>query len=138
MTFGFAFCDPVTWIIVSRCGPWLFFAIAFGFSLVYGFRCWTINELDWDDEREQKNTMRWDAGTFWWKAHQIWLNFLGSMVGWWAFWCLLTYYVDHRSSHASLTYIDMVLAIIAFLGITGRLPHVSRYGSKLFPLKKDE
>jgi hypothetical protein len=63
---------------------------------------------------------------------------LGGHQSLWAFWCFLVDYIYHRDYHTSLTYIDMVLAVIAFLGITGRLPHVSRYGSKLFPLKQDE
>jgi hypothetical protein len=36
-----------------------------------------------------------------------------------------------------MTYVDLALVVIAFLGMTGRLPHVSRYGSNLYPLKKD-
>jgi len=128
----------VDWIVTTSVGCWVFFVCACVFSIFYGSCCWTINELDWDEMTRTKDTFRWDNGTLHWKWHQIWLNFLGSAVGWWAFWCFLVDYREHRNWHTSLTYIDFFLGLVAFLGVTGRLPHISRYGSKLFPLKKDE
>lgn len=122
------------WVVVSPCGPWVFTAIASVFSILYGICCWTVNELD----QKEKSRSRWQRGSRPWKAHQIWLNSLGSGLGWWAFWCLLLDYEAYRDCKKPLTYIDFVLVVIAFLGMTGYLPHVSRYGSKLYPGKGAE
>jgi len=126
------------WLVVSSCGRYSFWTVAVIVSALYGKFCWTINELDWDEKLEERDTTRWDKGTNAWKLHQIWLNFLGSFAGWWACWCFLLSYESHRRWQTSFTFVDLLLAVIAFIGMTGYLPHVSRYGSKLFPLKKNE
>jgi hypothetical protein len=125
------------WLVTTSCGHWLFIAVAALASALYGWNCWTINELDWNDCDQEKQTKRWDEGTTPWKVHQVWLNTLGSLFGWWAFWLLLLDYQQYRDSpdHHALRYADIVLAAVAFLGMTGYLPKVSRYGSKLFPSK---
>jgi hypothetical protein len=128
----------LSWFVTSSCGNLLFFAIAAIASLLYGWNCWTINELDWNDALQEEDAERWKKGTWPWKAHQIWLNFLGSALGWWAFWILLLDCKRGRDCPQDhpLTYIDFALLIVAFLGMTGYLPHVSRYGSNLYPGKK--
>lgn len=128
----------IDWIVCSLCGHWTFFIVAVLVSAFYGYKCWTINELDWDEATQGEDTERWKKGTWQWKAHQIWLNFLGSALGWWAFWILLLDYKRQRDcpEHHPLTYVDFALVVIAFLGMTGYLPHVSRYGSDLYPGKK--
>ena len=122
------------WAVNAPCGSWIFAAVATVFSIFYGTNCWTVNELD----QTEKLRSRWKAGSLPWKAHQVWLNALGCALGWWAFWCLLLDYQAYRDCKKPLTYIDFVFVLIAFLGMTGYLPHVSRYGSKLYPNKSGE
>ena len=57
----------------------------------------------------------------WW-FHQVWLNFVGSAVGWAAAY----YYIFYRLlpiSCYSFKIDDTVLILIALLGITGLLPY---------------
>jgi hypothetical protein len=56
---------------------------------------------------------------FCWHMHQIWLNFAGSLVGWACLW-----FVGKRIVE-STTYFGWdyaLLALIAFIGVTGYLP----------------
>jgi hypothetical protein len=125
--------------MIAYCLSWLlnwfwgtaFWPIAIGASLFYGIKCWVIHELDREASLSDL-TQRWKRpwkqlwhdGTWAWKVHQFWLNFLGSFVGWWAFWLF-------RCESRSVAWPDIALLAIAFLGMTGLIPHVSRYGSKL-------
>lgn len=115
------------WLVTSPCGPRTFWSVAVVVSALYGRFCWPIHELD----RGPFGAARWRDGSPAWKAHQIWLNFAGSVLGWWAFWCFLSSYENHQRWQTSFTVVDLVLVVIAFLGMTGYLPKVSRYGSKL-------
>jgi len=125
-----AYC--LNWFWLNWFREIAFWLLALGFSLIYGLKSWTIHELDCD-VRLSSLTQRWKLGwrqlwgdgTWAWKAHQIWLNFLGSILGWYAFWLFL------RECHRSWAWPGIALLVIAFLGMTGLIPHVSRYGSKL-------
>lgn len=120
----------IDWIVAGPCGPRLFLAVALLFSVFYGLNCWTINELD------VTHHDRWRHGHPSWKFHQVWLNFLGSALGWWAFWCVLLDYRDRVAKQQQFTYVDFALVVVALLGMTGYLPHVSRFGSNIYPGKK--
>ena len=110
----------------------VFWLVAVGFSLFYGINCWTIHELDCEP-RLSGLTQRWQLPwkqlwhqkTWGWKVHQLWLKFFGSFVGWYALW---TFWHERHHPIAGL---DVVLLAIAFLGMTGLIPHASRYGSKI-------
>jgi hypothetical protein len=98
-----------------------FWPVAVGASLFYGIWCWTIHELDRGVPKYP-----WRDGTWAWKVHQVWLNFLGSLVGWYALWLFRC----GRCEHRPIAWLDIALLVIAFLGMTGLIPHVSRYGSE--------
>ena len=113
----------------------VFWVAAVASSLFHGFHCWTIHELDLEPKLSEL-TRRWkspwkklrDEGVWAWKAHQVFLNFCGSIFGWAAFWYLACDYLGRRLGTP-----DLALAIVAFLGMTGLIPRVSRYGSPLYP-----
>ncbi len=114
-------------------GP-AFWFIAIVVSLFYGLKCWTIHELDlevglWDLTQRWKFSPKqlWRTKTWAWKSHQVWLNFLGSLIGWYALWL----FHCGRRNHCPLSWPDIAILAIALLGMTGFIPHVSRYGSKL-------
>ena len=60
------------------------------------------------------------------KVQQIWLNFLGGVVGWAALWLLLHQWWGLRripASSVQMTASDFGLALVAFVGISGYLPY---------------
>jgi hypothetical protein len=59
-----------------------------------------------------------------WRNHQRWLNFSGSIVGWICLWILGVKFVPFAiaDSYPSLSWGDVGLAFVAFVGITGYLP----------------
>jgi hypothetical protein len=54
-----------------------------------------------------------------WHVHQWWLNFLGSLAGWY---CA---YLVHRRGLRELGVTELVLVLFAFFGMTGWLPGVA-------------
>jgi hypothetical protein len=59
-----------------------------------------------------------------WKIHQGWFNFCGSIVGWICLWNLGLKFVPLAvtDTYPSLTWADIGLAFVAFVGVTGYLP----------------
>jgi len=59
-----------------------------------------------------------------WRLHQFWLHFLGSAVGWIAFWFLVLHVKDCLMGPCApvFTSSDVVLFFLAFVGVTGHLP----------------
>lgn len=55
---------------------------------------------------------------------QLFLNLLGSFVGWVMLWIVLPSLIDSIKTHSSTNFNlnDIILTIIAFIGITGYLP----------------
>ena len=51
-----------------------------------------------------------------WKVHQFWFNFLGSAAGWIACSILVSKW------RADSGHIDWLLAVVAFIGMTGHMP----------------
>jgi hypothetical protein len=83
-----------------------------------------------------------------WRVHQRWLNFAGSMVGWWCLWVVgvkVWPFWPFVIASESLTWGDAGLAFVAFLGVTGFIPYaattliVTAYGTvaKLAGIGKD-
>jgi hypothetical protein len=58
------------------------------------------------------------------RNHQRWLNFSGSIVGWICLWILGVKFVPFAAadSFPSLSWGDVGLAFVAFVGVTGYLP----------------
>jgi hypothetical protein len=54
-----------------------------------------------------------------WRIHQMWFNFVSSMMGWFAAYYLLTMLTFSRHEPGAT---DVVLLLVAALGITGYLP----------------
>jgi hypothetical protein len=94
----------------------LFVVVGLAFSVFYA---WKAVAILVDTENEFiKRKMRLLS---WW-FHQLWLNFVGSAVGWAAAY----YYVFHRLLPIccySFKIDDTVPILIALLGITGLLPY---------------
>ena len=90
----------------------VFGLVALAFSLFYGAKACDI----FDVQVEGKSLA--------WKAHQFWLNFLGSLVGWFALWALVPRAAPCllQSCHLDLTLGDLALFFLAFVGVTGFLP----------------
>jgi hypothetical protein len=59
-----------------------------------------------------------------WRIHQGWFNFCGSIVGWICLWILGVKWVPFAiaDNYPSLSWGDVGLAFIAFIGVTGYLP----------------
>jgi hypothetical protein len=60
----------------------------------------------------------------WW-VHQIWLNFLGSAVGWVCLWFVAVKLVpqfERAPDLVSFGWEHAALALVAFIGVTGYLP----------------
>jgi len=65
------------------------------------------------------------SGKGWaWKLHQFWLNFLGSLVGWIAFWFLFRSVIEcaEGSCPFQFGWTDVGMFFLAFLGVTGYVP----------------
>jgi len=59
-----------------------------------------------------------------WKNHQRWINFCGSMVGWVCLWIVGVKFVPLlvADAYPPLTWRDVGLSFVAFVGVTGYLP----------------
>jgi hypothetical protein len=91
---------------------WLMALVALIASLFYG--CNALKIFDMPSEER--------SGA--WRLHQFWLHFLGSAVGWIAFWFLVPHVKDclMRPCAPVFTSSDVVLFFLAFVGVTGHLP----------------
>jgi hypothetical protein len=68
--------------------------------------------------------LRQTPNLFVWKIHQFWFNFAGSALGWLALYALKQNLASCLPGNclSQLTFLDVVIFVIAFVGITGHLP----------------
>lgn len=92
----------------------LFWIIAIGFSLFYGLFCENI----WIDSFSNRPR----------RIHQIWFNFVGSVIGWS---CLFVLWQAKQGGFISYDHFlndfspnDFIFVVISVLGITGLLPYL--------------
>jgi hypothetical protein len=93
-----------------------FLMVVAGSSAFYGFGCFRI----WpsDDPKPGEHSRIWFL-------HQYWLNALGCATGWLAVFLLLRKYGSIVDAEISVSGGDVVLAIVAFLGLIGHLPFMA-------------
>jgi hypothetical protein len=80
-----------------------------------GWFCFEIHDLNRAEYRGSK------------LAQQVWLNVVGALAGWVALWFLVLRWWGVRGLSAAsvqLTASDFVLALTAFIGVTGYLPYL--------------
>ena len=105
--------------VTQNCVYWtkvLYWAFAVIMSLFYAIFAVDALEVSDEDKKEisENRPLRW---------HQHWLNFLGSIAGW-----LLAYAViRHACSAEGFRPVDLPLAFLAFVGMTGHLPYVVKH-----------
>ena len=104
-------------ITFSLCFAIIFWVIAFIFSLFYSFKAFSIHEVTPRKEN-------WP-----WTFHQHWFNFIGSITGWVVLWIVLpTFYQCIVNQCVNpLSFKDIILFLVAILGITGYIP-LTLYG----------
>lgn len=92
---------------------YLFWAVAFVFSLFYGI---SAREIFVENQASDK--------PFSWKFHQFWFNFLGAATGWILLWCAIPkiLYLFNFQENADFSLSDGLLVLLSFIGITGHLP----------------
>ena len=99
----------------------IIFSIFYGLGAVYILGGY---ETKTKAQKEMK-----DYTVAWW-VHQIWINFVGSLIGWSAMYLILR----DVFTNAPLVWQHIVLFLIGALGISGFLPHflwrVSSLGSR--------
>jgi len=102
----------------------VFWFVALVMSYVYGRYAYEIHKLDPDSR--------------WRMAGQRWLNFVGAFSGWFSLYILVFYRISFDLAVFSnqLDWRDLILAFIAFLGVTGYLPHVTTSASSIFHIFK--
>ncbi len=92
-----------------------FWLLAIGFSLFYGFGAFSI----FTPEKLRGQIVQK-------QIHQVWLNFLGSLIGWIFLWFVINQVLESwpklQSYKPDLT--DLGMMLIAFLGVTGHLPSI--------------
>ncbi len=88
--------------------------LALGFSIFYASKAFEIFG--------PKNDGRPSS----WVFHQWWFDFLGSLAGWAALWLVIRRVVwsADQSQTIDLKASDGLLAIVAFVGMTGHLPRL--------------
>jgi hypothetical protein len=90
-----------------------FWSLAVGFALFYGIGCfavWCVEHPTPEDRAKREPA---------WFAHMYWTNFLGCLVGWGAARLLYLRF----DNGCDLGWVDVLLALAAFLGIIGWLPY---------------
>jgi hypothetical protein len=93
--------------------PLAFWGIAVVFSLCFGIYAVRIFV---SQEQTKKD---WT----WW-FYQGWFNFAGAITGWSALYLLIVKFGrNYPDSVNQLTFLDLVIVLIAFIGITGHLPY---------------
>ena len=103
------------WLPGSSWGLRAFLMIVVGSSAFYGFGCFRIGPKDDPTPGEYSRL---------WFLHQYWLNALGCATGWLAVFLLLRKYNDVDTMPFSAG--DVLLALVAFLGLIGHLPFMRR------------
>jgi hypothetical protein len=91
----------------------IYLIVAILFSLFYGLFACSIFIGDVKDKPSA------------WKFHQIWLNFLGSIIGWIAFWPVINNtisYLKGNEGFPGFGWQQICLFFLGFVGITGFLP----------------
>jgi hypothetical protein len=100
-------------IFASTIPLWFFvcyLVVSFSASLFYSLKAYDI----FTDVKDIKD-LKWTQ-----KLHQFWFNFLGSSVGWaTAFFLVVKIFFI---TNPLFLWTDIILGIIAFIGITGHLP----------------
>ena len=99
----------------------LFLVFAIANSLIYGLYAFEIHNMLKSD-----NVCA--------KYNQYWLNGLGAFLGWAALYILIFHRIGHVGSErfmfdfsswaSKLEWVDFILILFAFVGVTGYLPHV--------------
>ena len=97
-------------------GKVIYVVVSLAFSIFYGCRSVSIFINEQDPLVIEKKKL-WS-----WRFHQFWLNFVGSITGWFAAYYLVFMRILPLSSF-SFKLEDTVLIIIALLGISGLLPY---------------
>jgi hypothetical protein len=87
-----------------------FWSVAFIISGFLGWFCFEIHNLS-------QSSYKWPAF-----IQQVWLNFIGAIVGWTAVWLLVRQWWTIPPATARMTVSDLGLALTAFIGVTGYLP----------------
>jgi len=93
-----------------------FGALALLVSVPHGCFCFEVHGL-------KRADFSWPA-----LIQQGWFNFVGSLFGWAALWCLVRrgwYVWGVSSSSGQATVSDFVLGFVAFVGISGYLPYTT-------------
>jgi len=85
--------------------------VAFTFSFFFGWKACEIFSVAEPKKMSQR-------------FYLFWFNFFGSLIGWFALWVILFKILRCVSGpcQAGVELGDLVLALIAFAGITGHLP----------------
>ena len=104
--------DCISWIVGNfNC---IFWIVALVFSVFYAW--WAFDVFGVSKE-----------GKPWaWKAHTIWFNLAGSLVGWLALRVLIrrySAYILGGPGTVDPNWSDLFVGFIAFVGITGYLPY---------------
>ena len=86
------------------------------FSVFYG---WNATDIFVDTDHP---FIRAKSELWCWRAHQRWLNFIGSAVGWAAVYYVIFYRLIPLN-HFSFKIEDTILILIALLGMAGFLPN---------------
>lgn len=92
---------------------YLFFVGAIIFSYVYGVCAFEIHNIKLKGTKSKGHVY-----------NQYWLNGLGAFVGWVALYILLFHRMGDVVSLKNLEGIDLILSVVAFLGITGHIPYI--------------
>jgi len=93
---------PILWF--------LFWATAVVASLFFGWKCFDIHGVNIGDAHWSK---RW---------HQHWVNFVGSLFGWAAFWIVFRKVCIYPSP---VGWFDAAMMAVAYIGIIGYIPFVA-------------
>lgn len=96
--------------------PWAYGALAVLGTAVYGFKCLRIFPV----------TPTPACG--WPTWHQYWFNGVGAVLGWLAGWVVLDRWLLCTNCSHEPTGWTVLLAVIAFVGITGNLPTTLMHG----------
>jgi hypothetical protein len=100
----------------------LFCVVALVASGLSGWYAVKIFLTDIDPRKRWKHSSSYSQKKrmpFCWHMHQLWLNFVGSLVGWACLWFVVRWIVGGTSNFG---WEYALLALIAFIGVTGYLP----------------
>lgn len=94
----------------------IFIIIALFFSFFCALFCYELHDNKSEAEKKRLNDLRVR------KIHQFMLHLLGALVGWILLYYLLFIRLDF-SSEILLNWEDLLILLIALIGITGYLPY---------------